>query len=75
MSARCEKEGISEGKQAIPARVLAARAKAAAGNAKSSQTTLDAVFLKTKVPTLFSKEGILEAVVKHIVCDDQVRCA
>jgi hypothetical protein len=37
-----------------------------------AQGKLDGQFVSLSVPKVFTREGILQAVTRHIVCDDQV---
>jgi hypothetical protein len=39
---------------------------------RGAQTKLDGVFEKQKMPSEFSREGVLEAVARFVACDDQV---
>jgi hypothetical protein len=39
---------------------------------RGAQTKLDGVFEKQKMPSEFSREGVLEAVAHFVACDDQV---
>lgn len=41
------------------------------GKASERQTQLDACFEKVSGPREFTREGVLDAIAKHIVCDDQ----
>ena len=71
---RCEEGGIEEDWQAVPKHILAERkVKEEAEKGKSgSQSTLDGVVVKVQGPKAFSREGILDAVTRHVVCGDQV---
>ena len=71
---RCEEGGIEEDWQAVPKHILAEwKAKADAEKGKTGgQSTLDSVVVKVQGPKAFSREGILDAVTRHVVCGDQV---
>lgn len=72
-SARCKTAQISEGKEAIPARIRQAREKTRAQKGiTTKQTTLDGVVCKVVAPSTFSKTSILDAVARHIVCGNKV---
>jgi hypothetical protein len=45
--------------------------KGKAGGAR--QSNLDGQFESLSAPKVFTCEGVLEAIAKHIICDDQVR--
>lgn len=70
----CLENNITEQKEAIPKWKKAELAKKAtqAQSQLKTQSTLDAIVLTNDYPTTFSKDGISNAVVKFIVCDDQV---
>ena len=75
----CEEKELTEQKEAIPKwkKIELAKKAAQASNPKTqTQSTLDGIVRTANVPTVFSKDGITDAVVKFIVCDDQVspRC-
>jgi hypothetical protein len=67
---RCSEQSLTENHRAIPPYIL--REREEAKKPKKKQTNLDAIVVKEKRATDFSREGILEAVAKLIACDDQV---
>ena len=69
----CEEKELTEQKEAIPKwKKLELEKKAARASNPKTQSTLDGIVRTANVPTAFSKDGIIDAVVKFIVCDDQV---
>ena len=77
----CKEAGIKETEEATPRKVWAVKIakekekeqKKAAG--PQLQLTLDSVVKKVETPTAFSWTAILDAVMQHVVCGDQVRDA
>ena len=74
-SRRCQDKGYEEKPAAVPKSVLEERERNEAEGKKSGmgQQTLDGVVQKVEGPTAFSRAAILDAVVKHVVCSDEVR--
>ena len=72
-TARCEKDQITQSKQAIPRKVLEAREQEAKQQGLQRQSTLDNIAKKITLPTSFLHASILKSVVVHVVCGDQVR--
>lgn len=66
---RCEEKGLQENYRAVPPHILREREEA---KKPSKQLKLDGVFKPGKRATEFSKDEILESVVKFVACDDQV---
>ena len=74
-SKRCKEKGYTEKEPAVPKSVLAEQERndPKAKKGLGTQNTLDSVVRKVEGPTAFSRAAILDAVVKHVVCSDEVR--
>lgn len=67
---RCEAEGIQMSQRAIPPPILK---EMAAAKSPKKQSTLNKHLMSGVVrPSEFNRDAVLDAVVKFIVCDDQV---
>jgi hypothetical protein len=67
--ARCEDRDVKMNDWAMPRALWKEKKKHT--NPVKEQTTLDGQVEMKPVPKSFTREGILEAVASHIVCDDQ----
>ena len=67
----CEALGISLSNWCIP-RQIWNDMQSQAAKASKKQTTLDNMLVKTPSRAEFTKEAVLEAVTRFVVCDDQV---
>jgi hypothetical protein len=65
----CQEQGLTENHRAVPPQILKEREDA---KKPKKQTNLDGIVTKQSRPAEYSRDGILEAVAKLIVCDDQV---
>jgi hypothetical protein len=68
---RCAELNLKENHHAIPRDIVRAKAEERKQR-KDGQQKLDGIVQKASQPAEFSREGILEAVAKFVVCDDQV---
>ena len=74
-SKQCKEKGYAEKPGAVAKSVLAERERNEAEGKKPvhTQKTLDGVIQRVEGPTAFSQAAILNAIVKHVVCSDEVR--
>jgi hypothetical protein len=66
---RCEEKRVQMNDWAIPRLIWKEMNKT--GKSAKSQSTLDGKIERIAIPSAFTREGIVEAIAKHIVCDDQ----